>query len=170
MWVMEVEAVAPCQCFTPAGVQTTSPSRISRFGPCHSCTQPTPAVTMSTCPAGCVCHALRAPGANVTWAPVARVPSFVPNSRSTDTVPVKVSGAPRASDRASRDVTSTRAVCAASGLALAASRAMNIVARHVMAGLSSSAKGSRRPSSLLVGVYAQGCNSVLIARRSSIAL
>ena len=29
MWVIVVAGVAPCQCFTPAGIQTTSPLRIS---------------------------------------------------------------------------------------------------------------------------------------------
>ena len=38
-----------------------------RAAPC--CTQPVPAVTMSVCPRGCVCQAVRAPGSNVTRAP-----------------------------------------------------------------------------------------------------
>ena len=35
-------------------------------------TRPQPAVTISVCPSGCVCHAVRAPGSNVTLAPATR--------------------------------------------------------------------------------------------------
>src|SRR5688500_6330054 len=33
MCVIAVVAVAPCQCFSPGGIQTTSPGRISSIGP-----------------------------------------------------------------------------------------------------------------------------------------
>src|SRR4051812_5221031 len=99
MCVMLVVAVAPCQCFTPGGVQITSPPFISRFGALHSWTQPLPAITISVCPAGCVCQALREPGSNVTWPPVPRVASVAENSGVTDTVPVNVSAGPRADGR-----------------------------------------------------------------------
>lgn len=33
IWVMALSGAAPCQCFTPAGIQTTSPCRISSIGP-----------------------------------------------------------------------------------------------------------------------------------------
>ena len=33
--VIEVVGAAPCQCFVPAGIQTTSPFRISSTGPPH---------------------------------------------------------------------------------------------------------------------------------------
>ena len=42
MWVMAVVAVAPCQCFSPGGNQTTSPGRISSTGPPSRWTQPQP--------------------------------------------------------------------------------------------------------------------------------
>ena len=35
MCVMAVFGAAPCQCFTPAGIQMTSPFRISSIGPPH---------------------------------------------------------------------------------------------------------------------------------------
>src|ERR1051326_252730 len=69
MWVMAVVGVAPCQCFSPGENHTTSPGRISSIGPPQRCAQPHPAVTMSVCPSGCVCHAVRAPGSKVTLAP-----------------------------------------------------------------------------------------------------
>jgi len=60
--VIELSGAAPCQCFTPAGIRTTSPGRISCISPPHCCTRPTPAVTTSTCTIGCVCQFERAPG------------------------------------------------------------------------------------------------------------
>jgi hypothetical protein len=64
---------SPCQCFTPGGIQTTSPGSKSRLSPPHSRVQPMPDVTIRVWPAGWLCHALRAPGSNMTWPPVARV-------------------------------------------------------------------------------------------------
>src|SRR5208283_638116 len=69
MCVMAVVAVAPCQCFSPGAIQTTSPGRISSIGPPQRCTRPHPAVTIRVWPSGCVCHAVRAPGSKVTLAP-----------------------------------------------------------------------------------------------------
>ena len=77
--------VAPCQCFSPGANQTTSPGRISSTGPPSRWTQPQPAVTISVCPSGCVCHAVRAPGSNVTLAPRTRAGSGGWNSGSTRT-------------------------------------------------------------------------------------
>ena len=76
MCVMAVVGVAPCQCFSPGGNQTTSPGRISSTGPPQRCARPQPAVTISVWPSGCVCHAVRAPGSNVTLAPTARAGAF----------------------------------------------------------------------------------------------
>src|SRR5438105_11299332 len=90
-WVIAVVGDAPCQCRLPGGIHTTSPGRISSTGPPSICTRPTPAVTMSVCPSGWVCHALRALGSNVTYAPDARVDSFAWNSGSMRTEPVKYS-------------------------------------------------------------------------------
>src|SRR5260370_35501762 len=47
MCVIAVLEVAPCQCFSPGGHQTTSPGRISAFGPPSLCTHPHPDVTIS---------------------------------------------------------------------------------------------------------------------------
>lgn len=59
IWVMTLSGAAPCQCFTPAGIQTTSPCRISSIGPPHRCTRPVPAVTIRVWPSGWVCQAVR---------------------------------------------------------------------------------------------------------------
>src|SRR4051812_25256562 len=91
---MPVVGEAPCQCRFPGGIETTSPGRISSTGPPSICTRPMPVVTMSVCPRGCVCHALRAPGSNVTYAPEAWVESFAAKSGSIRTDPVKYSAGP----------------------------------------------------------------------------
>src|SRR5436309_7684234 len=94
MCVMAVVAAAPCQCFSPGGIQITSPGRISSIGPPHRRARPQPAVTTSVWPSGCVCHAVRAPGSNVTLAPTTRAGSAASNSGSMRTVPVKYSAGP----------------------------------------------------------------------------
>src|SRR5436305_14761404 len=94
MCVRAVVAVAPCQCFSPGGNQTTSPGRISSTGPPQRCTRPQPAVTINVWPSGCVCQAVRAPGSNVTLAPAARAGAFAWNSGSTRTLPVNHSAGP----------------------------------------------------------------------------
>src|SRR6202048_419463 len=92
--IMAVVAVAPCQCFSPGANQITSPGRISSIGPPRRCARPAPAVTMRLWPSGCVCHAVRAPGSNVTLAPATRAGSGALNSGSTRTVPVKYVAGP----------------------------------------------------------------------------
>src|SRR5437763_31689 len=94
IWVMAVVAVAPCQCFSPGGIQTTSPGRISSTGPSHRCTRPQPTVRIRIWPSGWVCHAVREPGSNVTLAPTARAGSFAWNRESMRTLPVKYSIGP----------------------------------------------------------------------------
>src|SRR5579871_1850173 len=89
-----VVAVAPCQCFLPGGHQTTSPGRITSFGSPQHCVHPHPEVTINVCPSGWVCHAVRAPGSNVTKAPKARAGSGGSNRGSIRTEPVKVSAGP----------------------------------------------------------------------------
>ena len=42
MWVIAVVGDAPCQCFSPGGIQMTSPGRISSIGPPHRCARPAP--------------------------------------------------------------------------------------------------------------------------------
>src|SRR5262249_4216494 len=96
--VIAVVGVAPCQCFSCGGHQTTSPGRISTLGPPSLCTHPHPDVTISVCPRGCVCQALWAPGSNVTCAPRARAGSGASNSGSMRTVPVKYSSGPLPED------------------------------------------------------------------------
>ena len=66
MWVMALFGEAPCQCFSPAGIQTTSPGLIAWTGPPLVCTRPTPEITYSVWPSGCVCQAVRAPGSKET--------------------------------------------------------------------------------------------------------
>src|SRR5882672_4513981 len=94
MCVMAVVAVAPCQCSSPGGHQTTSPGRIFLIGPPRLWTRPQPAVTIRVCPSGCVCHAVRAPGSNVTLTPSPRAGSGGWNSGSMRTLPVKHSAGP----------------------------------------------------------------------------
>src|SRR5207302_3574200 len=96
MCVIAVPAIAPCQCFSPGGHQTTSPGLMTLISPPQLCTQPQPAVTISVCPSGCVCQLLRAPGSNVTYAPLERDGDGALNSWSMRTVPVKYSAGPRA--------------------------------------------------------------------------
>ena len=67
--------VAPCQCFSPGGNQTTSPGRMFSTGPPQRCTRPRPAVTIRVWPSGWVCQAVRAPGSKVTLAPCTRAGS-----------------------------------------------------------------------------------------------
>src|SRR5919198_6466310 len=92
--VIAVVGVAPCQCFSLGSNQTTSPGRISSIGPPSRCTRPQPAVTISVWPSGCVCHAVRAPGSNVTLAPAPRAGGDAWNSGSIRTVPVNQSSGP----------------------------------------------------------------------------
>src|SRR3979490_2532596 len=91
MWVMPLVGEPPCQCFSPGGIQTTSPGRISRTGsPCF-CTRPTPEMTYSVWPSGCECQLVRAPGAKETRAGPGRAGASVAMSGSCHTVPVKYS-------------------------------------------------------------------------------
>src|SRR5438105_171005 len=94
MCVMAVVGAAPCQCFSPGGNQTTSPGRISSTGPPHRWARPHPAVTTRVWPSGWVCHAVRAPGSNVTLAPTARAGAVAGNSGSMRTVPVNHAAGP----------------------------------------------------------------------------
>src|SRR3954465_12255805 len=84
MCVIAVAAVAPCQCFSPGGNQTTSPGRISSTGPPSRCAHPQPLITIRVWPSGCVCHAVRAPGSNVTLAPLTRVWAARPRAGVVD--------------------------------------------------------------------------------------
>src|SRR6266568_8741536 len=92
--VIAVVGDAPCQCFSLGANQTTSPGRISSTGPPSLCAQPNPDVTINVWPNGCVCHAVRAPGSNVTLAPRTRAGSGAWNNGSMRTVPVKYSSGP----------------------------------------------------------------------------
>src|SRR4051794_40860404 len=96
MCVIAVVGAAPCQCFSPGGNQTMSPGRISSIGPPQRWARPTPDVTISVWPSGWVCHAVRAPGSNVTLAPAARAGAGASNSGSMRTVPVNHSAGPLA--------------------------------------------------------------------------
>src|ERR1700677_2376987 len=91
---MPVAGPAPCQCFSPGGIQTTSPGRISSIGPPQHCVRPNPAMTIRCCPSGCECHEVLAPGSNVTLAPATRAGAFGCNNGSRRTVPVNQSADP----------------------------------------------------------------------------
>src|SRR5207253_10225874 len=94
MCVTAVVGAAPCQCFSPGGIQITSPGRISSIGPPQRCSRPEPAVTITVWPSGWVCQAVRARGSNVTLAPSTRAGSGAWNSGSMRTVPVNHSAGP----------------------------------------------------------------------------
>src|SRR2546426_9851436 len=100
MCVIAVVGVAPCQCFSFGGHQTTSPGRISTFGWPSLCTQPMPDVTIRVCPSGWVCHAERAPGSNVTLPPEVRDGELAGNRASMLTLPVKFASGPLLDARA----------------------------------------------------------------------
>jgi len=94
MCVIAVVGAAPCQCFSPGANQTTSPGWICSTGPPSRCARPLPAATINVCPSGCVCQAVRAPGSNVTLAPLTRAGSGALNSGSMRTAPVNHSAGP----------------------------------------------------------------------------
>src|SRR5438105_2028754 len=94
MCVIAVVAVAPCQCFSRGGHETTSPGRIFSIGPPQLWTKPQPAVTISDWPSGWMCHAVRAPGSNVTLTPSARAGLLVWKRGSIRTLPVKFAAGP----------------------------------------------------------------------------
>src|SRR4249919_2345715 len=94
MCVIDVAGVAPCQCRCPGGHQITSPAWISSTGPPSHCVHPQPAVTTRIWPSGCMCHAERAPGSNVTLAHATRAGSGAVNSGSMRTDPVNHSAGP----------------------------------------------------------------------------
>src|SRR6476646_3142713 len=85
---MPWSAVAPCQCFSPGGIHTVSPARISRSGPPQAWTRPVPARTYKVCPSGWVCHAVRAPGSKLTRADRTRAGDGASMMGSWNTVPV----------------------------------------------------------------------------------
>ena len=64
--VIAVVGEAPCQCFSPGANQRVSPARIVSTGPPQTWASPLPVVTTRVWPSGWVCHAVRAPGSNVT--------------------------------------------------------------------------------------------------------
>src|SRR3954467_7953466 len=96
-WVMDDSGVAPCQCRRSGGHRRMSPATNSWTRPPCTCVQPTPSVTTSVCPRGWECHAVRAPGSNVTTAPVTREGSSRENWPRIVTRPVKKSGGPSTS-------------------------------------------------------------------------
>src|SRR5712691_1581612 len=85
---------APCQCFSPGSIDTTSPGRISSIAPPARCTRPRPDVTINVWPRGCVCQAVRAAGSNVTIAPETRAGELLWNGESIRTDPVNHSAGP----------------------------------------------------------------------------
>ncbi len=70
MWANQESALAPCQCLTPARVNTTTPGVSETASLPSSWYQPEPAVQMRTWPpplvAWWMCQLLRQPGSKVT--------------------------------------------------------------------------------------------------------
>src|SRR5438094_1012667 len=91
---MAVVDLAPVHCFSSGGIHTTSRRQTDSTGPPQRCTKPLPAVTIRVWPNGWVCHAVRAPGSNVTLAPTALAGLLAWNKGSTRTAPVKYSADP----------------------------------------------------------------------------
>src|SRR5439155_7161779 len=81
--------------FSPGGIHTVSPGRISRTGPPHACTQPTPETTCSVWPSGCVCQVVRARGSKLTRVARIRAGAGASMIGSCHTVPVNESAGPR---------------------------------------------------------------------------
>src|SRR5437764_15031448 len=88
---MPFSGEAPCQCFSPGGIHTVSPGRISLIGPPLVWTRPTPETTNSVCPSGWVCQAVRAPGSKATRAELTRAGAGAVLIGSCQTVPVNQS-------------------------------------------------------------------------------
>ena len=69
IWLNQQSFLAPCQCFTLAGILTISPgAKLLAAFPC-SWYQPSPSTHMSICPPPpadlCICQLLRHPGSNI---------------------------------------------------------------------------------------------------------
>src|ERR1700686_743272 len=91
---MVCPASAPCQCLSPASIQTESPAVIICAGLPASCTRPTPVNTCKACPMGWVCHAVRAPGSNETRFTANLAGAAAATISSIHTVPVNQSCGP----------------------------------------------------------------------------
>src|SRR5712691_5010732 len=91
MWIIPLVGEPPCQCFSPGGIQTTSPALISRIGPPLLWTRPTPEITYSVWPSGCECQFVRAPGSKDTRFETIRAGTSAAMIGSCQTVPVKYS-------------------------------------------------------------------------------
>src|ERR1700686_5250653 len=91
---MVCPASAPCQCLSPASIQTESPAVIICGRLPASCTRPTPVNTCKACPIGCVCHAVRAPGPNDTRFAANLAGAAAATISSMHTVPVNQSCGP----------------------------------------------------------------------------
>src|SRR4029077_12432742 len=97
--IITVAGPAPCQCFSPGGIQTTSPARISRTLPPQLCTRPQPDMTHKVCPSGWVCQWVRAPGSKRTMPERIRAGAGASMTGSCQTTPVKESAGPRRDGR-----------------------------------------------------------------------
>ena len=92
---------APCQCIVSGGILTISPGfSTCGFSPLKQM-RPTPDKQKSVCPTGWECHAVHAPGVNVTTEPPRRDGASAVITGSWNTIPVKVSAAPSLVVRAS---------------------------------------------------------------------
>ena len=93
MCVMAVVAVAPCQCFSPGGNHTTCRGVISSTRTAVALPPAAAAGDDQRLAERCVCHAVRAPGSNVTLAPL-RVRVGPVEHRSMRTVALNQSAGP----------------------------------------------------------------------------
>jgi hypothetical protein len=75
-------ALAPFQCFSPGANHTTSPGGISSTDPPQRCARPTPDVTMSVWPSGCVCQPCASNNGSTRT-----VASTIPRKRFRDSLP-----------------------------------------------------------------------------------
>jgi hypothetical protein len=89
--VITVSGAAPCRCFSPGAIQTTSPGWISPTAPSSRCTRPRPKRTINVRPSGGVCQAVRAPGSKVTAAPAPPPGALASKGGSIRTAPVNPS-------------------------------------------------------------------------------
>jgi hypothetical protein len=93
---MKCSGAAPCQCHSSAGVEITSPARISSMAPPRDCTSPLPSVTYRVCPTAWECQAVRAEGVNRTALTRTREGSSPRAMASIQTSPVNHSAGPLA--------------------------------------------------------------------------
>jgi hypothetical protein len=92
MWVIAAVGEVPCQCLIVGGAPDDVAELDLLDGSASCWARPMHSVTIRRCPAGWTCHADRAPGRKVTYAPLYDAISSVANSGWTRHVPGEVLG------------------------------------------------------------------------------